>query len=238
MTADIEAATGLPIGPLVDTRPAAPPARIRIPGQYIDLEPLDAARHAADLYTLSHGPGTASLWTYLPDGPFADAASFRSHIERCAASPDPLFFAILEKATGRAVGHASLLRIDNKNRVIEVGFILYTPALQRTVGSTEAMYLLMAYAFDTLGSRRYEWKCNALNAPSMTAATRLGYTYEGTFRQHMFVKGRNRDTAWFSILDSEWPARKAAFQAWLNPANFDAAGQQKTSLSHLMATTG
>lgn len=230
MNADIEAATGLPIGRLVDTRPAAPPARIRIPGRLVDLEPLDAGRHAPDLYTLSHGPDTDSLWTYLPEGPFADAGSFRSHIEKCAASPDPLFFAIIEKSSGRATGHASLLRIDNKNRVIEVGYILYTPALQRTAGSTEAMYLLMAYAFDTLGSRRYEWKCNALNAPSIVAARRLGFTYEATFRQHMIVKGRNRDTAWFSMLDSEWPARKAAFEAWLSPENFDAAGRQQTSL--------
>ena len=141
-----------------------------------------------------------------------------------------VFFAIVDKPSGRAVGYASLMRIDVTNRVIEVGNILYTPALQRTAGATEAMYLLARYVFEELGYRRYEWKCNALNEPSRKAALRLGFTFEGIFRQHFIVKGRNRDTAWFSMLDSEWPAIKADFEHWLDPANFDAAGRQKTPL--------
>ena len=233
MNPDIEAGTGLPIGPLIDTHPAKRPQRIRLPGRTVDLVPLDAALHADDLFSLSSGPGTESLWTYLPTGPFAERAAFRAAIESQAASSDPLFYAIIDKPTGKAVGHASLLRIDEKNRVIEVGFILYTPALQRRVGATEAMYLLAAYVFDQLGYRRYEWKCNALNAPSLQAARRLGFTYEGCFRQHAFVKGRNRDTAWFSMLDSEWPEIKTGFEHWLSPANFDVAGHQKTALKRM-----
>ena len=150
-----------------------------------------------------------------------------------ARSEDPLFFAMLEKSSGDAVGYAAFMRIEPAHRVIEVGSILFTPRLQRTVGATEAMYLMARYVFEDLGYRRYEWKCNALNAPSRRAALRLGFTFEGIFRQHMIVKGRNRDTAWFSMLDSEWPKRKAAFERWLDPANFDANGRQRVSLSAL-----
>ena len=231
---DIEEGTGLPVGLQVDTSPAKRPQRIRLEGRYVALEPLDAARHADSLYTLSAGRANDALWTYLPSGPFADAAAYRANIATLAASPDPLFYAIVEKASGRAIGHAGLMRIDEKNRSIEVGFILYTPVLQRTIGATEAMYLLMAYVFDTLGYRRYEWKCNDLNAPSMQAARRLGFTYEGTFRQMQIVKGRNRDTAWFSMLDREWPVRKRGYQRWLDAENFDVAGKQKTSLTQFI----
>jgi RimJ/RimL family protein N-acetyltransferase len=150
-----------------------------------------------------------------------------------AKSEDPLFFTILDNASASAVGYAAYLRIEPAHRVIEVGHILYTPRLQRTVGATEAMYLMARHVFEELGYRRYEWKCNALNAPSRSAALRLGFTFEGVFRQHMIIKGRNRDTAWFSMLDSEWPARKAAFERWLDPSNFDAQGGQKRSLSAL-----
>ena len=149
---------------------------------------------------------------------------------------DPLLFALVDPATGKAVGHATYMRIEPAQRVIEVGNILYTRALQRTPAATEAMYLMARHAFEDLGYRRYEWKCNAFNAPSRAAAKRLGFTYEGLFRQHMIVKGRNRDTAWFSLLDSEWPHAKAAFEAWLSPDNFDAEGRQKARLEDLRAT--
>ncbi len=194
------------------------------------LEPLDAAKHAPSLFALSQAPGTAGLWTYLFDAPMGDPEAFAAMIAARAASADPLFCAILDRATGKAVGMASLMRMDEKNRVIEVGNILFTPALQRQPGATEAMYLLMKHVFDDLGYRRYEWKCNDLNAPSKRAARRLGFEFEGVFRQHMFVKGRNRDTAWFAMLDRDWPARKAAFEGWLEASNFDAAGQQKRPL--------
>ena len=229
MPFDTEAITGLPIGVQVSAHPALPPQRVRLAGRFVALEPLDAALHAASLYALSQGD--AALWSYMPDGPFADAAAFHDYIDAKAKSTDPLFFAIIDIASGRAVGHASFLRIDPKNRVIEVGFILYTSALQRTPGATEAMYLMAAYAFDALGYRRYEWKCNNLNAPSLRAAVRLGFTFEGVFRQAVIVKGRNRDSAWFSMLDREWPLRKAAFEAWLAPDNFDIGGRQKQPLN-------
>jgi RimJ/RimL family protein N-acetyltransferase len=148
-----------------------------------------------------------------------------------AASEDPLFYAIVDRASGRAVGRAALMRIEPLHRVIEVGSILFTPPLQRTRGATEAMYLMARYVFDELGYRRYEWKCNALNEPSRAAALRLGFTYEGLFRQHMIIKGRNRDTAWYSMIDTEWQARRARFETWLAPENFDASGRQRTALS-------
>jgi RimJ/RimL family protein N-acetyltransferase len=170
---------------------------------------------------------------YLFEGPFPDRAAFDVHLQRMAASEDPMFFAILDRASGRAVGYASYMRIEPTHRVIEVGSILYTPVLQHTAGATEAMYLMARHVFEDLGYRRYEWKCNALNAPSRRAALRFGFTFEGIFRQHMVVKGRNRDTAWFSMLDSEWPARKASFERWLDPANFGPDGRQKISLSKL-----
>src|ERR1039457_6935057 len=167
----------------------------------------------------------------MPDGPFMDRAAFDAHMQAKAISEDPLFFAIVDRQTNLAVGRATLMRIDPPNRVIEVGGIIYTHALQRSRGATEAMYLLARYVFDQLGYRRYEWKCNSLNEPSRRAALRLGFSFEGIFRQHMIVKGRNRDTAWYAMLDSQWPARKAAFERWLDPSNFDADGGQRSSLS-------
>ena len=196
------------------------------------LAPLDPTAHTADLWDLACAPQHDALWKYLFDGPFRDRATFEASLAKKAASDDPLFFAILEQPAGRAVGYASLMRIEPAHRVIEVGNILYGPALQRTTGATEAMYLMMRYIFDDLGYRRYEWKCNAENQPSRRAALRLGFTFEGIFRQHMIVKGANRDTAWFSMLDSEWPARKEAFERWLDAANF-VDGAQKTSLGLL-----
>jgi RimJ/RimL family protein N-acetyltransferase len=167
----------------------------------------------------------------MPYGPFESREAFDVHLKKCEASADPLFHAIIDRASNQAVGISTLMRIDAANRVIEVGGIVFTPALQRTRGATEAMYLLARHVFENLQYRRYEWKCNALNEPSRRAALRLGFSFEGIFRQHMIVKGENRDTAWFSMLDLEWPARKSAFERWLNPANFDDGGRQKTPLN-------
>ena len=175
---------------------------------------------------------------YLFDGPFHDREAFDAYLQRFASSEDPLFFAIVDRALGRAVGFASLMRIEPAHRVIEVGNILFTPLLQQTAGATEAMYLMAGYIFDGLGYRRYEWKCNALNQPSRRAALRLGFTFEGIFRQHMIVKGWNRDTAWFSMLDSEWPVRKTNFERWLDPSNFATDGRQTLSLSALNQVPG
>ena len=182
------------------------------------------------------GEANAWAWDYMPDGPFPELDGFRAHVARKAASDDPLFFAIVEHRTRKVVGHATLMRIDTANRVIETGNIMFSPIMQRTAGATESMYLLARYVFDDLGYRRYEWKCNALNAPSRRAAERLGFTFEGVFRQHMIVKGRNRDTAWYSMLDSEWPGSKAAFEAWLSPDNFTKDGTQRRSLAAIRNT--
>jgi RimJ/RimL family protein N-acetyltransferase len=221
------------LGRAVDSTPAKPPERITLPGKIVTLEPVDVNAHAEALYEDSHGPGKERLWRYMPDGPFADRAAFHAALQQKAISADPLLFTIVDNASHRAVGHAAFLRIDLKNRSIEVGNVLFTSRLQRTTGATEAMYLLARYIFEDLGYRRYEWKCDSLNTRSREAALRLGFTFEGIFRQHRVVKGRNRDTAWFSMLDSEWPTRKASFERWLAPSNFDAAGRQKESLERL-----
>jgi len=217
----------------VDPSPARRPQRITLEGRYVALEPLDPAAHAAALFEGTHGQEKDGLWLYLFEGPFPDRASFDAHLRLKAAADDPLFFAIVEHGSRRAVGYASFMRIEPRHRVIEVGSILFTPKLQRTAGGTEAMYLMARHAFEDLGYRRYEWKCDARNEPSRRAARRLGFTFEGIFRQHMIVKGSNRDTAWFSMLDVEWPACRAAFERWLDPSNFDAAGRQKASLEAL-----
>jgi RimJ/RimL family protein N-acetyltransferase len=231
----MDAPTTQPIGPVVETQPAKQPERVMFEGRWVTLAPLDADKHAEALYEGSNGDAAReSVWTYLFDGPYTDRAVFKANIAAKAQSTDPLFFAVIDNATGVAVGYQTFLRIDPPNRVIEVGNIMYTPAMQRTAGATEAQYLFAGYVFDELGYRRYEWKCNALNAPSKRAAKRFGFTFEGVFRQHMIVKGRNRDTAWFAMLDSEWPARKAAYERWLAVDNFDSEGRQKTSLSELM----
>jgi len=222
-----------PIGPLVDAHPAPRPAHVTLRGRAVTLVALDAAAHALDLYRGSHGDGRESVWTYLFNGPFADLAQFAGDVDAKAKAADPLYFAAIDNSTGKAVGYQSLMRIDPTHRVVEVGGIMYTPEMQGTIGSTEAQYLFARHVFDDLGYRRYEWKCNDLNAPSKRAALRLGFSFEGVFRQHMIVKSRNRDTAWFSMLDTEWPARRAAFERWLDPANFDAAGRQKISLTTL-----
>jgi RimJ/RimL family protein N-acetyltransferase len=226
----------IPIGRGVDTAPARRSARTTIHGHTVRLVPLDPTIHGDDLYNATRGYAGDHLWQYLFEGPFPDRAAFDVHLYKIAASEDPLFFAILDSVSGRAVGYASFMRIEPVHRVIEVGSILFTPHLQRTTLATEAMYLMARHVFDDLGYRRYEWKCNALNAPSRRAALRLGFTFEGIFRQHMIVKGGNRDTAWFSMLDSEWPLRKANFERWLDLSNFSADGKQKISLSQLNQT--
>ncbi len=223
----------MPIGTRVEGSPARRPGRTTLPGRVVTLVPLDPHAHGDALYEAIGGEGGDRVWLYLFEGPFADRAAFDIHLKRIAASEDPLFFAILDNASGKSVGYASYMRIEPVHRVIEVGSILYTPRLQQTTMATEAMYLMARHVFEDLGYRRYEWKCNALNAPSRRAALRFGFTFEGIFRQHMIVKGRNRDTAWFSMLDSEWPARKANFERWLDPSNFNADGRQKVALSTL-----
>jgi len=231
----MDALTTQPIGPVVESHPAKRPERVTFEGRWVTLAPLDADKHADALYEGSNGDAAReSVWTYLFDGPYTDRAVFKANILAKAQSTDPLFFAVIDNATGVAVGYQTFLRIDLPNRAIEVGNIMYTPAMQRTPGATEAQYLFARYVFDELGNRRYERKCNNLNAPSKRAAKRFGFSFEGVFRQHMIVKGRNRDTAWFAMLDGEWPARKAAYQRWLKPDNFDGQGRQKTSLSELM----
>jgi RimJ/RimL family protein N-acetyltransferase len=167
------------------------------------------------------------------EDPFQNRASFEAYLQRKEDSDDPLYYSIVDKASGDAVGWAAYMRMDPLQRVIEVGSIMFSPRLQRTIGGTEAMYIMAKHAFEDMNYRRYEWKCDALNMPSRRAALRLGFTYEGLFRQHMVVKRRNRDTAWYSMLDTEWPARKRAFEQWLDPANFDANGKQGISLSEL-----
>ncbi len=214
--------------------PADPPQKTELEGRFVRIEPLDPERHGRHLWQemAGHDP----LWTYMAYGPFQDQASFQTWLESRAKLEDPLSFAIIEKTSGRALGIATLMEIRPAMGVIEIGHILFSPAMQRTPCSTEAVFLLMRYAFDTLGYRRFEWKCNNDNAPSRSAAVRFGFTFEGVFRQHMIVKGRNRDTAWFSILDSEWPQRKQAFETWLAESNFDEQGRQRARLSALIAS--
>jgi RimJ/RimL family protein N-acetyltransferase len=228
---------GQPIGfPLPEWTARARPPRTAMEGRYCTVEPVDPARHAAELHAAYLLDKEGRNWTYLPYGPFAGFTEYRAWLERDSLGDDPLRHVILERRSGRAVGVASLMRIDPAAGVIEVGGINYAPPLQRTPAATEAMYLMMRRVFDELGYRRYEWKCDALNAPSRAAALRLGFRYEGMFRQATVYKGRNRDTCWFSILDSEWPPLKAAFERWLDPGNFDAGGRQRESLSSLRAS--
>jgi RimJ/RimL family protein N-acetyltransferase len=207
--------------------------RVTLTGRHVRIVSLDPVVHSPALYAGSHGPGHEDLWRYLFTGPYPDEASFRAYLDQRAESSDPLFLTILLEATGEPAGYASLMRIEQVHRVIEVGNILYLPGLQRTAGATEAMYLLARYVFEEMGYRRYEWKCDALNEPSRRAALRLGFSFEGIFRQHMMVKGKNRDTAWYSMLDCEWPARKEAFERWLDPANFTMDGRQRSALSRV-----
>lgn len=226
---------GQPVGePLPDWTARPRPSRTPMAGRLCRLEPLKASRHAEALYEAHALDTEGRNWTYLPYGPFPSPEDLAVWITSVEKTDDPLFFAIIDLQTQRATGWASYLRIDPAMGSIEVGHVAYSPLLQRTAAGTEAMYLMMRRAFDELGYRRYEWKCNSLNAPSWNAAERLGFLYEGTFRQAWVQKGRNRDQAWFSIIDREWPAVRLALERWLDPGNFDPEGPQRRRLGEFM----
>lgn len=229
---------GQPIGPALDgwrprPLPADPAHSGPMAGRYARLEKLDAERHAADLFAAYGDTPDDRDWTYLPVERPAALDAFTAHTRAIQLSRDPLHLAIIDLATGKAIGSAAYMRIDPANGVIEVGHVRYSRRLMRTRAGTEAMYLMMRRAFDEMGYRRYEWKCDALNAASRRAAERYGFTFEGIFRQAVVVKGRSRDTAWFAILDGEWPRVRAGFEAWLSPANFDDDGTQRRTLADL-----
>lgn len=214
--------------PLSHWQPVQAPTPVILRGHSVTLEPIGLA-HTEPLWQAIHGHD--QLWTWLAMGPFANAAAMLATLERWRDAEKAVLFAIVPAHTGHATGWASLMRAEPKHGVIEVGNVLFSPALQRTRAATEAIYLMASHIFGTLGYRRFEWKCNALNQASRRAALRLGFTFEGIFRQHMVVKGNSRDSAWFSMLDHEWPARKHAFEAWLAPENFDSEGRQKRGLA-------
>jgi RimJ/RimL family protein N-acetyltransferase len=209
-------------------QPARLPEAVTLSGKWVTLEPLSSGKHTADLWQVVQGHD--EIWDWMGDGPYASEAELTKAIEAKATGAAARFFAILPAEIGSAAGYASLMRIDAPNGVIEVGNVLFSPLLQRTAAATETMYLMAKYIFEELGYRRYEWKCNALNLPSRRAAERLGFSFEGIFRQHMVIKARNRDTAWFAMLDSEWPNCKRAFEEWLSVENFNSSGQQKKTL--------
>lgn len=233
-TISVQNSLGQPVGlPLPGWKAPPVPSREPMLGCSCRLEPLDPERHAADLYAANSLDKEQRMWTYMTYGPFGSFDDYAAWLRSVHDSPDPLFFAVIDLATDRPVGVVSYLRIQPASGSIEVGHLAYSPRLQRTSAATESMYLMMKKAFE-LGYRRYEWKCDALNAPSRAAALRLGFRYEGIFRKATVYKERSRDTAWFSIIDSEWPKLEAAFSAWLAPENFDAAGRQKARLSEFM----
>jgi RimJ/RimL family protein N-acetyltransferase len=206
------------------------PERVSVDGRYVTLAPLDAVRHGDDLFASAQAPGADDRFRYLFEEAPGDRPAFDAWIEKAAAGADPFFYAVIDKATGRAEGRQSLMRIDPVHGVIEIGNILWGPAIARSRMATEALFLFARHAFD-LGYRRFEWKCNNLNEPSKRAALRFGFSAEGVFRQHMVVKGKNRDTAWFAMTDQDWPRIKAGYEAWLRPENFDGAGQQRSKLT-------
>lgn len=226
---------GQPIGPaLPQWTPRELPPATAMYGRYCRVETLDPEVHAAQLFEANRGDVDGANWTYLFHDAPADFAAYQAWVHKMSTSTDPLFHAIVDVESGQALGVAALMRIDPNSGVIEVGNINFSPLLQRTRIATEAMFLMMRRAFDELGYRRYEWKCDSLNAPSRAAALRYGFQFEGLFRQALVYKQRSRDTAWFSIIDSEWPALRNAYERWLEPANFDAAGKQRRSLGQVM----
>lgn len=228
--------SGLPIGPRVpNPAPAARPQRVVLDGRFCRLEPIDATRHGDELYAASTPPDAKRRFRYLFEEPHGSRADFDAWMAKAAASTDPLVFAVIDKRTGRCEGRQTLMRITPEHRSVETGSIYWGPAIARSPVTTEANFLFATYVFDTLGYRRFEWKCDALNAPSRRAAERFGFTYEGHFRRAVIVKGRTRDTTWFAMVDEDWPALKAAYEQWLEPANFDAAGRQGTQLGRLTA---
>ena len=230
---------GQPIGASVPGwSPRPRPPRTAMAGRFCTIEPLDPERHAAQLFAAYAEDREDRIWTYLPRGPYESPGEYRSWAEAACRGDDPLVHTILDNTTGEAVGTASYMRIEPAIGVIEIGSITYSPRLQRRPAATEAMYLMMRRVFDELGYRRYEWKCDSLNQPSREAAARLGFRYEGLFRQATITRGRNRDTMWFSVTDGEWPALRAAFEGWLDPANFAADGTQRRRLASLRSSAG
>ena len=222
---------GQPIGLDIDNwRPCQPPPRKVMQGYYCRLIPLDIAKHGKSLFEAFAEDSNNHNWTYLPYGPFENLASFTNWLEQACMGNDPLFYAVINQSNNELVGMASYLRITPEVGAIEVGHIHFSPKMQRTPMATETMYLMMARVFDELGYRRYEWKCDALNAPSKSAAERFGFKFEGLWRQATMYKGRNRDTTWYAVIDKDWPQIKVAYQAWLDPSNFDKDGAQKLSL--------
>ncbi len=226
--------SGLAIGPvLANPGPAKQPQRIVLEGRYCRLEPLDPERHCDDLYRAATPPDAAARFLYMGEPAPASPEVMAEWISSAAISPDPLFFAVIDKRTGRTEGRQTLMRINPVHQCIEIGNIYWGPAIAGSPVATEGNFLFARYVFGELGYRRYEWKCNALNAPSRRAALRFGFLFEGHFRRDLIIRGRSRDTAWFSIIDDEWPDLKAAYEEWLAPANFDSRGMQKTRLSDL-----
>ncbi len=224
------------IGPVVENWTARSlPPRTGLIGRTCRVEPVDVGRHSEDLFAAYSAAPDDRDWTYLPSERPTSKAAFATYLAGMAASPDPLHYAVIESGSGKAVGTAAHMRIDPGNGAIEVGFIRWSPLMQRHVSGTEAIYLLMKRAFDELGYRRYEWKCDNLNERSRAAALRYGFRFEGVFRNAAVVKGRSRNTAWFSITDDEWPAVKTAFEEWLSPSNFDGEGRQRRILADLRA---
>ncbi len=209
------------------------PGQVTLEGARVRLEPL-SEKHLEDLYALISLPGEEKIWDYMPYGPFPTLKDFQTQMKTWAGKDDWITFAIINRATGKPEGSLSLMRINPAHGVIEVGAIWFTEPLRKTAAATEALFLIADYAMTTLGYRRYEWKCHNENAASKRAALRLGFTFEGVFRQAMVLKGKNRDTAWFSILDCEWPRLRKAYLKWLDPSNFDAGGKQKKSLQELL----
>ncbi|MEI4479991.1 MULTISPECIES: GNAT family N-acetyltransferase [Phyllobacterium] len=218
---------------LKDWTPRPFPAPEPLEGRYVRLEPINAAKHGDGLYEASTVADADGRFRYLFEDVPESRNAMTPWLEKVEASKDPLFYAVIDKASGKVAGRQALMRIDAAHGSIEIGNIYWGPLIARKPAATEAQYLFMAYAFDVLGYRRYEWKCNNSNEPSKRAAERFGFTFEGIFRQHMVQKGQNRDTAWYSVTDQEWPALKAAYQAWLSPDNFDAEGQQIKRLEEL-----
>ncbi len=231
---EIDTETGLPIGPLL-ARPGAAkrPERVALGGHYCRLEPLDPVRHGDDLFRASVPPDAAKRFRYLFDPVITVRADFQAWMLKAAASNDPIMWAVIDKRTGRCEGRQTLMRITPDHQTIEIGNIYWGPVISQTPVTTEANFLFAKYVFDDLGYRRFEWKCDALNAPSRRAAGRFGFTYEGHFRRAVINKGRTRDTTWFAMVDDDWPALKAAYERWLDPANFDAQGKQQSSLGDL-----
>jgi RimJ/RimL family protein N-acetyltransferase len=220
---------------LKNWQPRPRPARTPIEGRFVRLEPLNAASHGDDLFEIATVPDAADRFRYLSEEPPESRAAFQTWLEKVQASEDPLYFSVIDKASGNAAGRQTFMRIEPAHGRIEIGHIHWGPAIARRPAATEAHYLFMRHAFEDLGYRRWEWKCNNRNEPSKRAAERFGFKFEGVFRQHMIVKGENRDTAWYSIVDTEWPALKRAYEEWLDPANFDNAGQQRRRLEEICA---